>query len=158
VGRIEKEVELMPRKQQSEFHKRVQEGTGYDTLKSGNICASISETVTMIQQEYPDWTAWEALCSIRYHVEALIGAQIDLDSAHQQAILTRAQSGEFKDNPQAGIDLLNSKISPTIDELYAEVKRQGIPEWADAKESKVGAVRYLLSNSNFLKRHFEQRP
>lgn len=117
----------MARKQQSEFSKRIQ-GTAYETLKNDRVRKTIEGVVKVMVDEFPDFDTQETLCSIRDHVNALIGASLDIDQAHRESVMRRASSGEFKDNPQGAIDLLHSQPEITIAAVYAEVDRQGIPD------------------------------
>jgi hypothetical protein len=115
----------MARTHQSEFHKRLQ-ATAYNTLK----VKACREAITMAIGPFrlSDAEDWEALCAIRDHVNALIGAHIDVDAVHRKTIVERAKSGEFNGKPQEAIDLLNSNPKNSITDIYAEVDWQGIPE------------------------------
>jgi len=117
------------RKQTSEFHKRIQ-GSAYSTLKSAKARKAIEDTAAVFASEFPEdcGAGWEALCAIRDHVNALTGAWADVDATHREDILSRIKSGEFKDDKQGALDLMNSRKVATVAELHTEVDRQGIPE------------------------------
>ena len=118
----------MPRKQQSEFHKRIQ-GSAFDTLKVKETRCVIDNAVSGFKRNHPSMDTVEALCSIRDHVNALIGAKMDLDEAKHASVRARIDSGEFKGNPQGALDALKSiDDSLSMSDLHAEVDRQGIPD------------------------------
>jgi hypothetical protein len=117
----------MPKKVKSQFHTRL-EGTAYETLQIPRTRQAIESAVKEFLAEYPNWETWEALCGIRDHVNALIGANNDLDTAHRVDVSSRIHLGEFVENPKGALDLLNSNPKYTIADLHAEANRQGIPE------------------------------
>jgi hypothetical protein len=118
----------MARQRTSEFHKRLQ-GEAYRTLKSPVCRKAIEAAAASFVSESEDKEAWESLCAIREHVNALIGAGQDLDAEKRKKIMAAVESGELKgEQALVALDAIG-KHTFTVADYYAEVDRQGIPEY-----------------------------
>ncbi len=118
------------RKRESEFHKSLQ-GSAHETLKKDKTRAAIEIAVAAFGLESPESKDWELLCDIRDHVNAMIGVHRDLDQARSEGILADVRDGKYKDRPkdaQAALNDLNT-CPFTVADYYAEIDRQGIPEY-----------------------------
>jgi hypothetical protein len=120
----------MPRKEkaESEFHKRLQ-GSAHTTLKSAKTRKAIEDACAVFAAELPDeGAAWENLCAIRDHVNALIGAYQDLNTARQQQVLSDLRAGKFKGTDIDAAQEMNREVY-TVADFHAEVERKRIPEY-----------------------------
>jgi hypothetical protein len=117
----------MARKPESEFRKRLQ-GTAYRTLKSENCRKAIETAVVSFSEHSGDGGAWESLCAIRDHVNALIGAYQDLELADRQQMLSKVESGELRG--KSALEALRDQDQRAypMSAIHAEADRQGIPE------------------------------
>jgi hypothetical protein len=120
---------LMARKQVSQFHSKLV-GNAPETLKNKSIREAFTVLSDIFSVHFPESQPWERLCDIRDHVNALIGAHADLDQARNHKIIIDMHDGKYDNDPKgrsAALDELKS--SPySINDIYAEVDRQGIPE------------------------------